>query len=127
MGAIIFLILEGLGWLLYGLYCFADPSALSASAGVTYVSPTGSTELRAMYGGLQAAVGLLALGGVLRTDLRRSALLTIAFLTGGLFTARFLGLLIDGGVSGYTLAGLLFESASAALAVWLLRRGTMAA
>jgi hypothetical protein len=45
------------------------------------------------------------------------ALLTIAFLTAGLASARLLGVLIDGGVSSYTVMGLAFETVSASLAL----------
>ena len=49
-----------------------------------YQSPTGSTELRAMYGGLQIALGAFAALAALRSSLARPALLAIAFLTAGL-------------------------------------------
>lgn len=112
-GTKIFLGLSVLVWLPYGLYCLAFPEALVDSAGLVSTSPTGSTELRAMYGGLQAAIGALALAGLLREQLSASALLAIAFLSAGLFSARMLGLLFDGGFSGYTGGALVFEVASA--------------
>ena len=40
MAARIFLILEGLGWFAYGVYCFLVPTALAESAGVVAQSPT---------------------------------------------------------------------------------------
>ena len=57
MATRIFLLLSALLWLPYGIYCWLHPSALAEAAGVAFQSPTGSTELRAMYGGLQAALG----------------------------------------------------------------------
>ena len=54
-----FLASSALVWLPYGLYCFAHPEALRAMAGIVIESPTASTELRAMYGGLQAGLGVL--------------------------------------------------------------------
>jgi len=122
MGERIFLGATGALWLLYGLYCFGNPGALADGAGVVFQTQTGSTELRAMYGGLQAAIGLLALAGVVRADLTRPALLAMAFLTTGLASARLLGVLLDGGLSGYTVLGLLFEISSAVLATRFLRR-----
>ncbi|MGH7786478.1 MAG: DUF4345 family protein [Candidatus Binatia bacterium] len=122
MGERVFLGVTGALWLLYGLYCFASPGSLAEGAGVVYQTPTGSTELRAMYGGLQAAIGLLALAGVARADLARPALLAMAFLTTGLATARVFGVLLDGGLSGYTVMGLVFEIGSAVLATRILRR-----
>jgi hypothetical protein len=122
MAARIFLALSALLWLPYGLYCLWVPESLAANAGVQATSPTGTTELRAMYGGLQSAVGLLALGGALRGAWTRTALVAIGTLTAGLGTARLLGVLIDGGFSSYTGFGLGFEWFSALASRWLLRR-----
>ncbi len=118
-GARIFLGLSVLLWIPYGIYCFLAPGMLADAAGVAYNSATGGTELRAMYGGLQVAIGALALAGFLREHLAASALLAIAFLCGGLFTARLLGLAFDGGFSAYTGMGLGFEATSLFFALWL--------
>jgi hypothetical protein len=117
-----FLWLSTLIWLPYGVWCFFDPGFLAGAAGVGFSSPTGSTELRAMYGGLQAALGALALSGARRAELERPALLALGFVTGGLACARFAGLLLDGSASSYTLTGLGFEVATAGIAAWLLSR-----
>jgi hypothetical protein len=122
MGARIFLALSALVWLPYGLFCFVDPGFLAGAAGVAFQSPTGSTELRAMYGGLQAGLGALALAGCMRPPLQRSALLALGFLTAGLALARLGGVALDGAVSAYTLAGLGFEFTSAGLSAFLLSR-----
>jgi Domain of unknown function (DUF4345) len=121
MAARVFLAFEALLWLPYGIYCFVVPSYLGAIGGVAFVSPTGSTELRAMYGGLQIGLGALSLAGALRESLTRAALLTLAFLASGLGSTRLLGVLLDGGLSGYTGAGLFFELLTAALAIRFLR------
>jgi hypothetical protein len=117
-----FLGLSAVLWFLYGLYCFLVPSALGEGAGVTFTSATGSTELRAMYGGLQMALGSLAALGLARPGLRQGALLTLGVVTAGLGSTRLLGALIDGGWSTYTAMGLVFEWVSAACAAMLLRR-----
>jgi hypothetical protein len=121
MGAQIFLVFETVVWLPYGVYCFLVPAYLAEVAGVAFQSPTGSTELRAMYGGLQAALGVLTLTGALRETMTRPALLTLAFLCTGLGGTRLLGVLLDGGLSSYTGAGLVFEFLSATLAIRFLR------
>jgi hypothetical protein len=122
MAARIFLALSVLVWLPYGVYCWLDPGSLASAAGVGSTSPTGSTELRAMYGGLQIAIGLLAGLGVVRPPFVRPALLTLAFLTAGLATARLTGAFVDAGFSSYTWTALAFEVPSAVLAIALLRR-----
>jgi hypothetical protein len=98
-----------------------QPDFLAEAAGVAATTPTGRTELRAMYGGLQAAIGVLALVAVLRVDLERTALVALAFLAAGLFSGRLYGALTDGGLSGYTVGALLLESTLTVLSIVLLR------
>jgi hypothetical protein len=124
MAARIFLALNVLAWLPYGLFCLARPGFLEGAAGVAFTSPTGSTELRAMYGGLQAAIGVRALCGLLLPALRRPALIAVGFLTAGLATGRAFGALVDGEISGYTALGLTFEVVTAVVAAWIVSRGS---
>ena len=126
MGARVFLALSALIWLPYGLWCFFAPGFLAGAAGVSFLSTTGITELRAMYGGLQAALGALALAGALREPLRRPALIALGFVTSGLGLARLLGTLLDGAVSSYTAMGLGFEWTTAALSAVFLARAASA-
>jgi hypothetical protein len=76
-----------------------------------------------MYGGLQAGIGVLCLVACFRSGFVTSALMTLAFLCGGLFTARLTGLAMDGSLSGYTAGGLLFEIVFTGVAIALLRLG----
>ena len=121
-GSRLFLGLSALLWFLYGLYCFFSPTALADGAGVTATTPTGTTELRAMYGGLQMALGVLAALGLGRAELTRTALVALGLVTAGLGSARLLGAFVDGGWSAYTVMGLVFEFGSAAWASRLLRQ-----
>jgi hypothetical protein len=123
MAVRVFLAFSVLLWLPYGVYCFFDPGFLAGAAGIVSQSPTGSTELRAMYGGLQAAIGGLALAGVVSGPLRRPALIALGFLAAGLALARLGGAALDGGISAYTLAGLGFEITTAALCAYFLSAG----
>jgi len=123
MFARVFLVLSAILWLPYGLYCLLQPHSLAEAAGVVATTPTGTTELRAMYGGLQAAIGVLALVGAIRGSVTRTALVAVGTLTLGLGSARLLGLLMDGGFTSYTGMGLGFEWTSALVSRWLLSRG----
>jgi hypothetical protein len=122
MAARVFLGLSALLWLPYGVFCFVEPSALAGSAWVAANAPTGVVELRAMYGGLQIALGALAGMAVWRPALVRPALIALAFLCSGLFSARLLGAGLSRDLSSYTAMALGFELVSAALALWLLSR-----
>jgi hypothetical protein len=117
-----FLALSALGWFPYGLFCFFAPGILAQNAGVSFLTPTGATELRAMYGGLQAGLGLLAFAGMQRPSLTRPALVALFTVTAGLGIARLLAAFGDGAWSAYTLLALLFEFGSAAWSGSILRR-----
>ncbi len=121
MGARLFLALSAAVWLPYGLYCFVDPAFLGDAAEVAFTGPTGSTEIRAMYGGLQMGMGILCARGALRADWQETALRTTLVLVSGLFLSRAGGVLIDGSPSAYTAMGLFFEGASSAAAAYFQR------
>jgi hypothetical protein len=122
MGLRIFLVLSAAVWLPYGVFCFLQPSFLAEAAGVTATSATATIELRAMYGGLEFAIGSLAALAIFRETFRRPALVTLAFLCAGLGLSRLLGAIIHEEVSAYTGFALAFELASTGLATWFLYR-----
>jgi len=122
MAVRIFLAVQTLLWLPYGVFCFFQPAFLAGAAGVEFGSLTGNIEIRAMYGGLQAALGAFTLAGFLREPLRAPALTAVAFLVAGLATARLGGVALEGDLSAYTGGALAFEIATVAVAVFLLRR-----
>lgn len=122
MAARIFLGLSALIWLPFGLYCLFVPGFLAEAAGVGFTTPTGSTDMRATYGGLTVAIGALVLAGALREGFRRQALVLLGSVCAGLGGARLLGVALDGGMSAWTAQGLAFEFGTVALSVWLLRR-----
>ena len=94
---------------------------VEAAAGITIASPVGSTEVRAMYGGLQMAIGVMALAALRRPALVRPTLLCLAFLITGLAVSRLLGAMIDGSFGQYTTGAIVFEALTAGCAMALLR------
>ncbi len=118
----LFLGFSALIWFPYGIFCFLQPGYLTEAAGLGLTSATATTEVRAMYGGLQMAIGALSGMALLRPTLVQAALTALAFLAVGLGTARLIGSLLDASYSTYTVGGLIFEFLSAGLAIWLLRR-----
>jgi hypothetical protein len=117
----VFLFLVGIGWAGYGFYCLLSPEALSAIAGISATTAWGTTELRAMYGGLQVAVGLSALLGSFRVVSLDRALFVQVVALGGLGTARLIGAVATGDWSTYTVGGLIFEWLTLGLSVVAMR------
>lgn len=120
MAVRIFLALSALLWLPYGVFCFLRPDSLAQAAGVTATTATATIELRAMYGGLQAALGVLAALALLRPTLRRPAVVTLACAYAGLGLSRLLATLLAGEVSAYTGFALALELTSTVFAAWCL-------
>lgn len=128
MGARIFLAIFGLFSLPYGLYCFLQPGFLADFAGVGSLSTTGTIELRAMYGGLQAGFGALALFGALRPAYAPTILLATAFQCAGLGSFRLMAALGASEFSAYTTQGIAFELGATLIAffLWQAHRQTAA-
>jgi hypothetical protein len=122
MGSRVFLGASALLWLPYGLFCLAKPSFLENAAGIAATTATGTVELRAMYGGLQIAIGVLCVLGYTASAWRHQALTTLGMLTAGLGLARLVGVAAGGGLSSYTAAALAIEFASTAVAFTLARK-----
>ena len=117
-----FLAIETLIWLPYGIFCFFAPGFLAGAAGVLATDATATTELRAMYGGLQAAIGVVTALAFARPSLRRPALVLLLALGTGLGASRLLGAILDGEFSSYTTGAIVFELLTAGFAAWLLTR-----
>lgn len=121
MAVRVFLAIFGLFSLPYGIYCFLAPDFLASFAGVAATTTTGRIELQAMYGGLQAGFGALALFGAWRPAYAPTILLATVFQCAGLGSFRLLGALMAGEFSAYTIQGIAFELGSAAIAFLLWR------
>jgi len=124
MMARLFLGLQALLFISYGIYCLVNPQAMAAGAGLSTTSITGVIELQTMYGGLQVAVGAMCLLGLLRKQYEAVALHALLFIFAGLAVVRVSLGLIHGDLSGYTLFAMLYEAACLAFLCWhlLLRR-----
>ena len=114
----LFLGLQALLFIAYGLYCLVNPEALSAGAGIEASTITGTIELQAMYGGLQTAIGALCLVGLLRANYERAALTALLFLFAGLAVVRVSLGLTHADYSDYSLFAMGFEILCLAFLVW---------
>jgi len=122
MGAKIFLGLLAVLFIGYGLVCLASPSVLADSTGMVLATGTATAEVRAMYGGLQTAVGLLALFAFVRERLRAPVLLVLGVILFGLASGRLVGIAIDPDPGSYNYGAFAFEAISAVVAFGLLSR-----
>jgi hypothetical protein len=109
---------NALVWLPYGLLGLLRPSTLADVAALGLASPTAIVEVQAMYGGLEIAIGVLALWGALRPRSADAAIWSLLVLSCGLVGGRALGLITSGDRSGYNLGALAFELTGAASAAW---------
>jgi hypothetical protein len=115
----IFLVFTGLGFLAYGSMCLVRPETLVDAAGFTLTSDVARVEVQAMYGGLQIAVGLLALAG-LQDGFRHVAIATLTFLFVGLAIGRGYGMFLSDFPGAYNQFAIGYEIVSAAIAAYLL-------
>ena len=116
----LFLGVQALLFIPYGLYCLVNPHALQDSAGVVAVGTTGTIELQAMYGGLQTALGVMCALGVVRERLRFPCLFAMLFVFSGLAVVRVTLGLMHGDFSSYTSVAMAFETISLLLLLWLI-------
>ena len=117
----LFLGVQALLFIPYGLYCLVNPTVLLDSAGVMATSATATIELQAMYGGLQTAVGVMCALAVMQPRLRFPTLLALLFMFAGLAVVRVTLGLTQGDFSSYTSFAMIFESVSLLLLIWLIR------
>ena len=118
----IFLGFNALIFVGYGLVCLAAPSVVADQTGMQLATGVASVEVRAMYGGLQTAVGLLCLAGAARPLLQPGVLLALTFLFFGLASGRMLGIAVEPEPGSYNILALVFETMFAGISVTLLAR-----
>ncbi len=115
-----YLIFTLLIWLPWGLVCIFNTTVIAEIIGVTSVTASGNSDLRAMYGGVQTAVGLMAALALYNTRLFPNLLFTLAFLGSCLAFSRSYGLSVDNSGSVYTWGVVAYEYfAAISSVIWL--------
>ncbi|MFQ5415984.1 MAG: DUF4345 family protein [Myxococcota bacterium] len=107
----------------YGLWCAVDPDVVAGYSGLVYETPGAATEVRAMYGGLEAGFGLFLLYGLANPAYRMPALMVTLFQVGGLVLCRTIGIALSG-ADAYNTGGAVIEGSITALAaasLWRVR------
>jgi len=97
---VVFFALNGLLWLIWGIICLFTPQAWSGEVipGMEVFNlseAVARTEVRAMYGGLQIAIGLLALVAIFKPAHRATTLLFYVMALSGLALSRIYGLILE--------------------------------
>ena len=108
-------------WVGYGLFCLIAPGFVLDITGLSSESSRGIAEVRAMYGGLQTAVGVVALIGLRSTAWRPQMLTVLGILTLGLGIARLFGIVADGAADVYHSPAVVFEFATGVLCLYAAR------
>jgi hypothetical protein len=117
-----YLALSALAFVLIGLNTFHDPVAAMVGLELRPASVSAVNEVRANYGGLQIAIGLVLLTGVLRAEWQRPSLWVSVAVTGGLVAGRVVSITLDGLPNNVVVFFFLLEIVSALTALVLLWR-----
>jgi Domain of unknown function (DUF4345) len=101
LALVLFFALNSLIWIPWGFICLFIPEAWSGQVipGMTVFDlshAVARTEVRAMYGGLQIAISLLALIAIFKPRHRETALLFYVMALSGLALSRMYGLVTEG-------------------------------
>ncbi|MBW2272905.1 MAG: DUF4345 family protein [Deltaproteobacteria bacterium] len=111
----IILAFTGCMFAVYGLMCLWDPATPAGYAGMELAQTSASTEVIAMYGGLQIGLGALLVAWAWQPHRVVPALVVILFCVGGLALGRSTGLLRNG-TDVYNLGAVGYEATTAILA-----------
>jgi len=115
-----YLIFNAMVWLPWGLICIFDLARIHDVIGVTSINPSGSTDIRVMYGGVQLAVGLMAALALYDGRYFKSFVHALAFMGCTMALSRTYGLVVDHSSTFYTWGVLLYEASAGVSAIlWL--------
>ncbi len=119
---LVVLLLSSLSLLGFGLALTIAPISVLADIDVTVTGAIADTEIRAFYGGLEIALGLLVLAWTLNTSRRRDALLLTAVVFGGIGLTRLGSMLATGDDSFFLRFAAATELGFLIVATFLYRR-----
>ncbi|MEO1656383.1 MAG: DUF4345 domain-containing protein [Pseudomonadota bacterium] len=121
----LFVLLNAILFLGFGIITFFDPANLFVSQGIDPADINNSVmyELRSNYGGVNIGIGLGCAAAVLRPSLQRPALFLLLAFTGGYGLGRVLSLPFDGVPSLNLIGYACYEIVTATIAFLLLRSG----
>ena len=114
----------GLGFVAFGVAYLVDPHGMMEIVGVQLTSPSGAADIRAIYGGLQLALGLFLLACARRDDWTSPGLLATSYAFSFVAGCRLAGIARDHATDGVTLAALAIEITCAVISIVAYRSAT---
>jgi hypothetical protein len=117
----VILALASLSFIGFGVAFVMSPAEMAGVVGLAAETPSALTEVRAMYGGLEIALGVVLLTMLRGATAQIVGLRVAAFAFGGLALGRLTGLVVDGFWQPFTWLLMAVEILSAGLCVWALR------
>jgi hypothetical protein len=115
----LFLGIMGLAFCKVGLESMIDPQAVMQQVGIVLDNPSARSSIRAVYGGMHFAFGLLCFWSLVKNA--APALWLVALYTAGFVTGRITSLLIEGVPNAFVLTWLGTEIFSLVASIVLLR------
>ena len=114
-----YLLLQGIVFFGLGVWFLIEPTTMASAIGLIPESPAGFTELRAVYGGLEIALGIFLVVTGCRANWSEIGLWLLLSCYGGITTGRIIGILLDQPDDIFTLELLSFEAGSLLIAILL--------
>lgn len=107
----------GVGHLIFGVYALSAPLQVAGLLSLSPATPGASGEIRAVFGGLAAAMGVAILRGARRGPAGRQWLLLLALAFAGLVLGRVASLAGDG-FALHTVLSMILEGGIAAILLY---------
>ena len=115
----IFLDISGLLNVFFGLVYLAFPALMTEPAGLTATSPTGLTDVRAIYGGLQIGWGAFEIWTARRPSRFEGGLVCTVLMCAALAACRWTGVALAGELSWVDRRALGIETGYLLLSLWV--------
>ena len=113
------LLLQGIAFFGLGVWFLIEPTTMASAIGLVPESPAGLAELRAVYGGLEIALGIFLVVTGFRANWSGIGLWLLLSCYGGITAGRVAGILLDQPDDTFTLQLLGFEAGSLLITILL--------